>query len=203
MLESYFKWNITVGNTQLVMWKVRGITRVNWLKERSVFAAALADPVLDFLCLPSTAAWIYIPDPNLSWQTAREIGVRAGWGRYGPLIFQWQQKVSMARVKHGLHPSEDQSYQTTPAILAFEKELCCHPLHQAMQGSPSLSDLLRQLQNKRSHTLLHREQGLAHGGCWQNEHVSGLSLLGQLKGQRPWLQWAQWLALIWETLCPE
>lgn len=32
----------------------------------SVFAAALADPVLDFLCLPSTAAWIYIPDPNLS-----------------------------------------------------------------------------------------------------------------------------------------
>lgn len=53
MLGSYFKWNISVGNTQLVIRKVRQRNRVNWLKERSAFAVALADPDLDFLCLPA------------------------------------------------------------------------------------------------------------------------------------------------------
>lgn len=42
----------------------------------------------------------------------------------------------MARVKHGLHPSEAQSYWTTPAILAFEKELSSLAPGYAGQPSP-------------------------------------------------------------------
>lgn len=60
MLESYFKWNISVGNTQLVTWKVRGHNRGNWLKERRAFAVALADR-FGFPLSPSTAAWITHP----------------------------------------------------------------------------------------------------------------------------------------------